>query len=141
MQLVRIAACSLLLVACRPPGYGKGDDGPDPAPVDGSVVPDSSTDGSTGLTCDKAFRLDGRSTAASVWLSGSFVGWGGDPANGAVELELGVDGGWTGSHTFDPGPHQYKFIVNATEWILDPTNPDQIDDGMGNTNSLYTCVP
>ena len=56
-------------------------------------------------------------------------------------MTLGVDGAWTGTHTFAAGPHQYKFIIDSTQWILDPTNLDEVDDGMGNRNSLYTCVP
>jgi hypothetical protein len=137
---VRFAVALLFLVACRPPGYGKHDPGPDPVDAPAATA-DSSTDTPSALTCDKAFRLDGHGTASSVWLSGDFIMWGGDPAHGAIEFTLGADGGWTGAYTFDPGPHQYKFIVNATDWINDPTNPDQIDDGFGGKNSLYTCTP
>jgi hypothetical protein len=138
---VKLALLCLALAACRPPGYGKGDDvGPDP--VDAAVTPtDTAPDGSAAATCDKSFRLDGHGTASTVWLSGSFVEWGGDPAHGAIEFSLGVDGAWTGAYAFEAGQHQYKFIVNTTEWINDPTNPDQIDDGFGGTNSVYTCAP
>jgi hypothetical protein len=134
---VRLALC-LLLIACRPPGYGKGDD--DVEPVDGPAA-DSSTDTPAATTCEKSFRLDGRESAGSVWLTGSFVQWGGDPANGAIAFTLGGDGGWTVTHTFDPGAHQYKFIVDTSEWIVDPSNPEQIDDGFGGKNSLYLCAP
>lgn len=135
-------ALVFLLVACRPPGYGKGDDA-DPA-VDAPAVTEDAppTDGEViGATCAKAFRLDGQSTASTVWLSGSFVAWGGDPAHGAIEFAKGADGAWTGSYDFPAGSHQYKFIVDGTNWITDPTNPDVIDDGMGNTNSLFLCAP
>ncbi len=127
-------------MACQPPGYGKGDPGD---PVDAAVVPttDGSSDASSGAVCEQAFRLDGRSTASSVWLSGDFVAWGGTPGLGAIAFALGADGAWTGTYSFEPGPHQYKFIVSGTEWITDPTNPDQIDDGTGNRNSLFTCAP
>jgi hypothetical protein len=140
MRLVPLAAC-LALVACRPPGYGKGDDDVDAAvgTVDGPS--DGVPDGTSATTCDKAFRLDGHSIATSVWLTGEFVSWGANPGAGAIALVLGVDGAWTGSHTFTPGPHQYKFIIDTTQWITDPTNPNEVDDGMGNRNSLYTCVP
>jgi hypothetical protein len=138
-------ALVFLLVACRPPGYDKGDDvGPEPevdAPVAGDDAPTDPDGPISGATCDKAFRLDGHSTAATVWLSGSFISWGGDPAHGAVEFTKGVDGAWTGSYEFAAGSHQYKFIVNGNNWITDPTNPDVIDDGQGNTNSLYLCAP
>ncbi|MBS1121035.1 MAG: uncharacterized protein H6Q90_3263 [Deltaproteobacteria bacterium] len=138
---VRFASLLLVLgtLGCRPPGYGKGDPGDPDAAID---VTDASVevDGFVA-TCNKAFRLDGRSTASSVWLTGDFVQWGGDLGHGATAFVLGLDGSWTGSYAFAAGPHQYKFIVSGTEWILDPTNPDQIDDGMGNQNSLFTCTP
>jgi hypothetical protein len=137
---VRLALL-VCLIACRPPGYGKhkGDDQP-PA-VDASGSPDTPADGIAARTCDKSFRLDGHGTAASVWLTGDFVMWGGDPAHGAVAFTLGADGAWTGDYMFDAGPHQYKFIVDGSSWIVDPTNPDTIDDGFGGKNSLYTCTP
>ena len=139
MRFALVLALSLF-TACRPPGYGKGDDTPPDETPDASTG-DGSTDSPAAATCEKSFRLDGRSTATSVWLSGSFVEWGGDPDHGAVEFTLGADGGWTGTHEFPAGAHQYKFIVNATEWIVDPTNPDQVDDGFGGKNSLYLCAP
>ncbi|HEU0037433.1 MAG TPA: hypothetical protein VFQ53_42775 [Kofleriaceae bacterium] len=142
MRSVRLLALAFVLVGCRPPGYGKGDDGPDPA-VDAAPASDGTPgdDGSSAATCDKSFRLDGHGTASSVWLTGSFTNWGGDPANGAIAFTLGADGGWTLTHTFDAGSYQYKFIVNGNEWIIDPTNPDQADDGFGGKNSLYVCAP
>ena len=33
------------------------------------------------------------------------------------------------------------FGENGTDWILDPTNPTTVDDGMGHTNNVYVCVP
>jgi hypothetical protein len=138
VRLVIVASC-LAFAACRPPGYGKGDDAVDAA-VDGRAI-DSMPDGATGATCEKAFRLDGRSLATSVWVTGDFVGWAANPGAGAITLTLGGDGAWTGTHVFAAGAHQYKFIIDGTEWITDPTNPVEIDDGMGNHNSGYTCVP
>ena len=137
---MRLALVALLLLGCRPPGYGK-EPPPDAGEVDGAMqAVDAAIDGAM-LVCDHGFRLDGRATASSVWLTGSMVAWGGDPAHGAVAFTLGGDGGWTGSYAFEAGMHQYKFIVNGNEWIADPTNPDQIDDTFGGKNSVYTCVP
>jgi len=58
----------VLLVACRPPGYGKHppDAAPD-SPPNGDAP--SMIDGA-GATCDHGFRLDGHATSASVWLTG-----------------------------------------------------------------------
>lgn len=44
---------------------------------------------------------------------------------------------------------QYKFLLDGSRWVLDPTNPRSVPDGMGNTNSLlesvscarWVCVP
>jgi len=129
----------VLLVACRPPGYGKH--APDAAPDSPSGVDAPSMIDGAAATCDHGFRLDGHATSASVWLTGDFVAWGGDPAHGAIQFALGVDGGWTLTHTFAAGSYQYKFIVDGTMWITDPTNPDQVDDGFGGKNSLYNCQP
>ncbi len=140
---MRLCVVLLLLVAgCRPPGYGKAPP-PDAAEATGDAPPatvDAVLDASAAV-CDHAFRLDGHATAASVWLTGSFVDWAVDPAAGAIALVLGTDGAWTGSYAFAAGTHQYKLIIDGSDWILDPTNPDTADDGMGHTNSVYTCAP
>jgi hypothetical protein len=143
-RAMRLCLLALVaLAACRPPGYGK-DDKPDAAqeqPDGGGSAGDAALDTPLAATCDHAFRLDGYGTASSVWLSGSFVTWATTPGAGAVAFTLGVDGAWTGSYPFEAGTHQYKFIVDGSNWILDPTNQNTADDGMGNTNSVYTCVP
>ena len=137
-----VVVALVVVSACRPPGYGReGMPDASEATVD---APGGSADAAVdapAAVCEHAFRLDGHGTASSVWLTGSFVGWAGDPLAGAVAFTLGRDGAWTGSHTFAAGPHQYKFIIDGSEWITDPTNPDLIDDGFGGKNSVYTCVP
>jgi len=128
----------VLVAACTPPGWGKPL--PDAASPDGtSSIADAAIDGAA--TCDHAFRLEGHAGSSSVWLTGDFISWAGNPASGAIQLALGGDGAWTGSYSFTAGPHQYKFIVDTNQWITDPTNPDQVDDGLGGKNSLYTCTP
>jgi hypothetical protein len=131
------------LAACRPPGYGKDEkpDAGDETVDSGEATADAAHDTPLAATCDHAFRLDAHGTASSVWLSGSFVTWAPNPGAGAIAFTLGVDGAWTGSYAFEAGTHQYKFIVDGSNWILDPTNQNTADDGMGNTNSVYTCVP
>jgi hypothetical protein len=132
----------VLLVACRPPGWDKHDP-PDAsaAPIDASTTIDAALDTPAAATCDHAFRLDGHATATSVWLTGDFVSWAPSVQAGAIEFVQGVDSAWTGAYAFAAGTHQYKFIVDGTTWIPDPTNQNQIDDGFGGKNSLYTCVP
>jgi hypothetical protein len=141
MRVVLLLAIGL--IGCRPPVYGKEPtvDAAGPT-VDASMsTTDAGPDATTAATCDHAFRLDGHGTDSSVWLTGSFINWAGTPQAGAIEFTLGNDGGWTGNYAFPAGSHQYKYIVSGNNWILDPTNPDTVDDGMGHTNSLYVCVP
>jgi hypothetical protein len=137
---MRFVSLLALLVACHPPGYDKHEDVDAAIPVDGTVGP--TPDGTvTTATCAHAFRLDGHGSAGSVWLSGDFVHWAPTPTDGAIAFTKDAGGGWNGTYEFAPGPHQYKFIVDTNTWITDPTNPNTVDDGTGNTNSLYTCTP
>ncbi len=141
MRLAIVAAV-LAAAACRPPGWGK-EDRPDAAeamPDGDGTSSDGYPDTTLATTCDKSFRLEGYGSAGSVALAGTFNEWattGGD----AIAFTKGVDDAWTVTHTFEAGTYQYKFVVDGSNWILDPTNQFTTDDGMGNTNSVYVCVP
>ena len=137
---MRFVLLATLLLGCRPPGWGK-EPPPDASEIDAPAPAVDAAIDAAALVCDHPFRIDGYATASSVWLTGTFVNWAGNPQAGAIAFTLGTDGAWTGSYPFSPGTHQYKLIVNGSEWILDPTNPNTADDGMGNTNNVYTCVP
>lgn len=76
-----------------------------------------------------------------MWLTGDFIDWVPDPTSGAIAFVLGPDGAWTGAHRFETGVYQYKFIVDATNYIADPTNTDTVDDGFGGQNSVLRCNP
>jgi len=130
-----------LAIACRPPGYSHHD-------VDAAAgkdathgSTDASPDGSSATTCTQSFSLTGYGTSASVWLTGDFVHWAGDPPTGAVSFTRQVDGSWTGSYQFMAGSFQYKFIVDSSNWIADPSDPNTVPDGFGGVNSVYTCMP
>jgi len=145
---MRFVLVLIAVAGCRPPGYGKevgedaGVDG-----IDGMVRPDSGQeiDGAIDdadaapITCDKTFRVEGQQSATSVWVSGDFVGWAGTPEDGAIALSLGGDGAWSGTRTFDAGVYQYKLVLDGSTWIVDPANPDTVDDGLGGQNSVYRC--
>jgi hypothetical protein len=139
MRPAVLFALMIVVVACRPPGYGKGDDttAVDAAPK----PPDAAIDAPAANTCDKSFRLEGNAGASTVWLTGSFTNWVGNPSAGAIELMKGGDGVWSVQKTMEAGSHQYKFIVDGTNWIADPGNPNFVDDGFGGRNSVYTCAP
>ncbi|HUJ58950.1 MAG TPA: hypothetical protein VLX92_10670 [Kofleriaceae bacterium] len=137
---MRLVLVVLALAACEPPGYGRHV-AADAAASDGAHAGDAAPDAPSATTCAHPFRLEGHSQDSSVWLSGDFLGWAGDPAHGAVALSLGTDGAWTGSYTFTAGTFLYKFIIDGTTWIADPSDPDSQPDGDGGENSVYTCTP
>jgi hypothetical protein len=138
---MRLALVLLALAACRPPGYGTGGGGgDDEVEVDAAmVVPDAPKTPDAAATCTKPFRLEGHGDAGAVLLTGSFTMWAGT-APPAIAMTKGLDGVWTGTAEVAAGASQYKFIVDGT-WIMDPGNPDQMDDGFGGKNSVVTCVP
>jgi hypothetical protein len=147
MRLVLVSALAFATVACRPPGYGKEGGEPDASDVDAGDVaepdaatpsPDAAPDAEP-ITCEKTFRLEGHQAATSVWVTGDFVGWAGNPGDGAIALVLGGDGVWSGNRTFDAGMYQYKLILDGSTWIADPANPETIDDGLGGQNSVLRC--
>ena len=137
---MRFVVLALFVIACRPPGYGEGGDD-EPAVDAAPKMPDAAIDAPAATTCEKTFRLDGHGGANTVWLTGSFTSWSGNPGAGAVELVKGADNVWTVMKTMDAGSHQYKFIVDGNSWIADPANPNFVDDGFGGKNSVYTCTP
>ena len=54
--------------------------------------------------------------AKSVELMCEFNGW------KAVPMTKGDDGVWTAKVSLSPGTYGYKFLVNGTDWVLDPDN-------------------
>lgn len=132
-------------MACRPPGYGQehadappGGDGHHGSGDGQQVAPDAPND-AAGV-CNQPFSLAGHGSSTSVWLTGDFLGWAGNPGAGASALTL-ANGTWTGVRAFTAGTYQYKFIIDGNQWIADPSNPNQVDDGVGGKNSVYTCTP
>ncbi|MET0594078.1 MAG: DUF1592 domain-containing protein [Polyangiaceae bacterium] len=75
---------------------------------------------------------------ARVHVAGSFNQWAKTAAAGGWAMQLGIDKRWTVTRDLPAGDHSYKFVIDETEWVLDPSNPRQVDDGQGNKNSLLT---
>lgn len=69
----------------------------------------------------------------SVSLAGSFNGW---SASAWPMTWDAASARWTISRELADGDHQYKFVLNGTEWIRDAANPDTADDGFGGLNSV-----
>ncbi len=139
---MRLVVVAIVIAGCRPPGYGN-EPPPDAAVVDGATQTADAAIDALALGCDHDFRLTGYATATSAWMTGTFTNppWGGTrrPVRSCSRWVRTARG--PARIAFDAGTAQYKFIINGTDWILDPTNPTTVDDGMGHTNNAYTCVP
>ncbi len=103
-------------------------------------------------TCDDAFKRCQHQftypagSEASVELRGTFAadGWdvGVPLAKSGSEWKADVEVPW-GAEV------QYKYLVDGTKWVTDPTNPTKVADGMGGENSVlaapkcadFSCVP
>ncbi|NNF05359.1 MAG: hypothetical protein HKN21_01230 [Candidatus Eisenbacteria bacterium] len=70
-------------------------------------------------------------SASMVHLAGSFNDW----STTGDQLTKNAAGVWVITKPLDPGTYQYKFIVNGTDWKVDPNNPNTSDDGFGGSNS------
>lgn len=80
------------------------------------------------------FRIKPATTPTSVSVAGSFNGWNKE----STPLAAGPDGIWEATVRMLPAKITYKFVLNGSEWILDPANPSSEDDGHGNKNSAFT---
>jgi hypothetical protein len=88
------------------------------------VLPAPSLKGNT------TFRLQGFADASIVALAGTFNDW------DQSQLVCGREGGeWVCRVDLEPGEYAYKFIVDGN-WVLDPDNPNTVEDEAGNTNNV-----
>lgn len=81
------------------------------------------------------FRLE-RAEADEVRLAGSFNGW-----QPTYELSESAPGTWTVMIPLDPGVHDYTFVVDGEEWILDPAAPRVADSFGGSNSRLFLPSP
>ncbi|OON96499.1 MAG: type I pullulanase [Candidatus Epulonipiscioides saccharophilum] len=72
-------------------------------------------------------------TATSVTVSGSFNGWVGNKNYLADENEDNI---WEATLDITPGQYEYKFVVDESEWIADPSNKETSADGNSILNVL-----
>jgi hypothetical protein len=87
------------------------------------------------LKGNTTFRLKGYADASVVVLAGSFNGW------NQSQLLFGREGDeWVCRIDLDPGVYQYKFVVDGN-WLLDPSNPETVEDDAGNVNNVLEVKP
>ncbi|MCB9756363.1 MAG: DUF1592 domain-containing protein [Myxococcales bacterium] len=76
---------------------------------------------------------------ASVHVAGSFNGWPATLADGGWPMVYVPEAGlWVTKQVLGDGEHQYKFVLDESEWVHDAGNPDTVDDGNGGLNSRLT---
>jgi hypothetical protein len=76
------------------------------------------------------FFLPGNTKVRKVFIAGSFNDWA--PRKTAMQR---VDSGWIVKIALKPGKYFYKYILDGN-WITDPNNRFDENDGMGNINSV-----
>ncbi len=121
-------------------GTSGGCDLPDGGVNEDAEVPDVGFP-DAGPPCNEHTFEYRSATAATVWVTGTFTNWGADPAAGALVLQKMGGDLWSLTTLVEPeGRNEYKLIIDGTNWIADPDNPDSVDDGFGGQNSvLVTC--
>ncbi len=81
------------------------------------------------------FRLDGFANARKVHVAGTFNAW--NQRDCRMQKN---ETGWELPVYIQEGMYGYKFIVDD-DWIIDPTNPQQREDALGNQNSILSFGP
>ncbi len=82
------------------------------------------------LKGNTTFRLQGYADASIVALAGTFNNW--DQSQLVCNRESTE---WVCRVDLEPGEYTYKFIVDGN-WVLDPNNPNTVEDEAGNTNNV-----
>lgn len=76
--------------------------------------------------------------ARTVSIVGSFNGWQRDR-----DMLSGPDGEgwWSITLPLPPGRHAYIFLLDGSEWLVDPRAPAVVDDAWGGRNGLILVEP
>jgi hypothetical protein len=88
--------------------------------------------GHSGETQHRVTLTYNNPNANSVAVVGNFNGW--SPANSTMHRNKYGD--WEINLYLAPGRYAYRFLLNNSEEILDPTSSDQEPDGYGSQNSV-----
>lgn len=130
---------------CRPDG-SVASGGSSDASCDGGVAVDA---GPPPPPCNEITFRYVNAGATTVWISGTFTPragapaeWARNPTEGAFEMIDDGTGTWELTTLVEPfGRHEYKLIIDGTDWIPDPNADEFVDDGFGGSNSvLNVCT-
>ena len=82
----------------------------------------------------------GSKTPSKVHVAGSFNGWPSTIAAGGWAMAQ-ANGTWSVQKQLAPGSYTYKLVLDESQWIADPGNPNGVPDGFGGQNSSLdvTC--
>lgn len=69
--------------------------------------------------------------ATAVAVVGDFNDWNKDKHPMTL-----TDGTWNCTLQLAPGRHEYKFVVNNTDWVIDPKSTETVPDKYGSQSSL-----
>lgn len=94
--------------------------------------PDDDTERTLGRDSMRLVPFTFRGAGSSVSVVGSFNGW--SPT--ATRMVRRDDGAWQVKVRLQPGRFEYKFAIDGSNWIADPSNPEAVDDGFGGRNSV-----
>jgi hypothetical protein len=91
------------------------------------------------LPCNQVLFSFERAGALSVWLTGDWTGWADSLAGGAIEMTAVGANVWQVRTPIETGgQHEYKYIVNGTEWVWDETAPT-VGEGVFTNNVVEVC--
>ena len=72
-----------------------------------------------------------RPDVEKIHVAGQFNGWNAE----SHPLQRTGEGDYELFVRLPPGPQPYKLVIDG-QWVLDPANPEKLDDGTGNENSV-----
>lgn len=101
--------------------------------------------GGGGGCAPTTFTFDPKGqTYKTVHVAGSFNGWPGTVAAGGWAMTYSATTKtWSTSHALAAGQYTYKLVLDESQWIADPADPQTQPDGYGGQNSVLnvSCAP
>ncbi|MBA3065784.1 glycogen-binding domain-containing protein, partial [bacterium] len=82
---------------------------------------------------DVTFEYKSPVRAEAVYVTGNFADW---SATAHKMTYYEAEDIYRETLKFEEGKYLYKFVVNGSDWMGDPKNPEKVDDGHGGFNSV-----
>lgn len=91
---------------------------------------DNNTPAGTGSESEVVFEFED-ADAVKVAIVGSFNDWNKD--KNPMHKENGI---WKCTLNLKPGKHEYQFVVNDTDWVVDPKSGTAVNNKYEGKNSI-----